>query len=58
MKKQFLKYLLAMFIFIQPSQLSYAQTRIYVKVRPAEVVTNKNCGTTSQIMFGLVMNGL
>jgi len=38
MKKQILKYLLALFVLIGASQFSYAQTRIYVKVRPTATV--------------------
>lgn len=39
MKRQIVKFLLAFFVFIGASQLTNAQTRIYVKVRPTAVVT-------------------
>jgi hypothetical protein len=38
MKKQILKYLLAFFVLIGTSQFSYAQTRVYVKVKPTATV--------------------
>jgi WXXGXW repeat (2 copies) len=41
MKKQFLKYLLATFLLIGAVTTSHAQTKVYVKVRPAEVVTTR-----------------
>ena len=41
MKKQLFKYLLAMFMFIGAAVTSQAQTRIYVKVRPTEIVTTR-----------------
>lgn len=41
MKKKILKYLLALFVFIGSSQLVNAQTRVYVKVRPTAVVTER-----------------
>jgi hypothetical protein len=39
MKKQLCKYLLAMFILLGVGITSQAQTMVYVKVRPATVVT-------------------
>ena len=41
MKKQILKYLLVLFVLIGASQFSYAQTRIYVKVRPTATVVTR-----------------
>jgi hypothetical protein len=41
MKKQILKYLLVLFVFVGASQFSYAQTRIYVKVRPTATVITR-----------------
>jgi hypothetical protein len=41
MKKQFLKYLLAVSLVFGISQFSYAQTRVYVKVQPKAVVVAK-----------------
>ncbi|MEO8713093.1 MAG: hypothetical protein ABI405_13260 [Parafilimonas sp.] len=41
MKKQLCKYLLAMFILLGVGITSQAQTRVYVKVRPAVVVTER-----------------
>lgn len=41
MKKQIFKYLLILFVFTGASQLSNAQTRIYVKVRPTATVVTR-----------------
>jgi hypothetical protein len=41
MKKQLLKYLLAMLILFGASATTYAQTRVYVKVRPTAVVKER-----------------
>ncbi len=41
MKKQLFKYLLAMFMLIGAVTTSQAQTRVYVKVRPTEIVTTR-----------------
>jgi len=41
MKKQFLKFLLATFVLIGSVSITQAQTRLYVKVRPTEVVTTR-----------------
>ncbi len=41
MKKQILKYLLFLFVFIITSQLSHAQVRVYVKVRPTATVVKR-----------------
>jgi hypothetical protein len=51
MKKHLLKYLLAMFILIGASATTYAQTRVYVKVRPKEVVTTRTVSPRSNYVW-------
>jgi hypothetical protein len=41
MKKQMLRYLLELFVFLGASQFTDAQTRIYVKVRPTVKVVER-----------------
>lgn len=41
MKKQLIRYLLATFILVSAAATSNAQTRVYVKVRPTEIVTER-----------------
>ena len=41
MKKQFLKYLLILFVMIGAAVTSQAQVRVYVKTRPTVVVTER-----------------
>jgi hypothetical protein len=41
MKKQMLRYLLALFVFLGASQFTNAQTRIYVKMQPTVKVAER-----------------
>ncbi|MEP6465767.1 MAG: YXWGXW repeat-containing protein [Parafilimonas sp.] len=51
MKKHLLKYLLAMFILTGVCSTTYAQTRIYVKVRPTEVITTQTVAPHSNYVW-------
>jgi len=53
MKKQFLKYLLVLSIFVSASQLTQAQTRVYVKVQPkAKVIARPAMPHTGYVWVG------
>lgn len=51
MKKQVIKYLLAMFILVGAAATVNAQTRIYVKVRPNAVATARTAAPHSHYVW-------